>query len=129
MDLPNLTIAPKGLFCRRIRPFPFSYQGVTNSNSGQISAGIALAFTSNNGYVREWLYNPGGDLADGNPGYDTVALPADFNDFFFRRTGCGPHVSAHLLLKGGALIDALIFGTGGAAAVLPAHNRLAPAIC
>lgn len=116
MDLPNMTIAPKGYFVGA-SAIPFSYQGVNNSTAADFSWNSS-AFTSNNGYVREWLFNPGGNLADGNPSYDTVALPADFNDFFFRRTGAGPTYSI-FLFKNGALIDALIFGTGGAAAVLP----------
>ncbi|HET9824346.1 MAG TPA: lamin tail domain-containing protein, partial [Chitinophagaceae bacterium] len=117
MDLPNLTIAPKGYFVGA-SSIPFSYQGVTNSTAADFSWNSS-AFTSNNGYVREWLYNPGGDLTDGNPNYDTVALPSNFNDFFFRRTGSGPTYSIFLFNKG-VLIDALIFGTGGAASVLPA---------
>jgi hypothetical protein len=123
MDLPNLTIAPKGYFVGA-SAIPFSYQGVTNSTAADFSWNSS-AFTSNNGYVREWLYNPGGNLADGNPNYDTVALPANFNDFFFRRTGSGPTYSI-FLFKGGVLIDALIFGTGGAASVLPAIIALPP---
>jgi type IX secretion system substrate protein len=117
MDLPNLTIAPKGYFVGA-SSIPFSYQGVTNSTAADFSWNSA-AFTSNNGYVREWLYNPGGSTADGNPNYDTVALPADFNDFFFRRTGSGPTYTT-FLFKNGVVVDALVFGTGGAASVLPA---------
>jgi hypothetical protein len=116
MDLPNLTIANKGYFVGA-SAIPFNYQGVTNSTAADFSWNSA-AFTSNGGYVREWLFNPGGNLADGNPAYDTVALPANFNDFFFRRTGSGPTYST-FLFKNGVLIDALVFGTGGAASVLP----------
>jgi hypothetical protein len=116
MDLPNLTIAPKGYFVGA-SAIPYDYQGVTNSTAADFSWNSA-AFTSNNGYVRKWLFNAGGDLGDGNPTYDTVALPADFNDFFFRRTGSGPTYST-FLFKNGVLVDALVFGTGGSASVLP----------
>ena len=115
MDLPNLTIAPKGYFVGA-SAIPFSYQGVTNSTAADFSWNSA-AFTSNGGYVREWLFSPG-NPADGNPAYDTVPLPANFNDFFFRRTGSGPTYST-FLFKNGVLVDALVFGTGGAASVLP----------
>jgi hypothetical protein len=117
MDLPNLTLAPKGYFVGA-SSIPFNYQGVSNSTSADFSWNSA-AFTANNGYVREWLFNPGGSIADGNPAYDTVALPVNFNDFFFRRTGAGPTYTT-FLFKNGVLIDALVFGTGGAASVLPA---------
>ena len=116
MDLPNLTISSKGYFVGA-SAIPFNYQGVTNSTAADFSWNSA-AFTANNGYVREWLFNPGGNLADGNPNYDTVPLPANFNDFFFRRTGSGPTYTT-FLFKNGVIVDALVFGTGGAASVLP----------
>jgi type IX secretion system substrate protein len=116
MDLPNMTIAPKGYFVGA-SAIPFNYQGVTNSTAADFSWNDP-ALWSNGGYVREWLLNPGGNMGDGNPSYDTVALPANFNDFFFRRTGSGPTYST-FLFKNGVLVDALVFGTGGAASVLP----------
>src|SRR5262249_28952014 len=101
MDLPNLTIAPKGYFVGA-SAIPFNYQGNTNSTAADFSWNSA-ALWSNNGYVREWLFNPGGGNADGNPAYDTVPLPPDFNDFFFRRTGSGPTYST-FLFKNGVLV-------------------------
>ena len=115
MDLPNMTISPKGYFVGA-SAIPYSYQGVNNSTAANFNWNDP-ALWSNGGYVREWVLSPG-NPADGNPAYDTVPLPPNFNDFFFRRTGAGPTYTT-FLFKNGVLVDALCFGTGGAASVLP----------
>jgi hypothetical protein len=116
MDLPNLSIAPKGYFVGASN-LPFDYQGVQTSTAADFSWNSS-AFTSNNGYVKEWLLQP-------NNTYAEVTLPADFNDFFFRRLGSGGTYSI-FLYKQGVIIESLIFGTGGATAVLPAIINMPP---
>jgi hypothetical protein len=116
MDLPNLTISPKGYFVGA-SDLPFDYQGVKSSTAADFSWNSA-AFTSNNGYVKEWLLQP-------NNTYAEVALPANFNDFFYRRIGSGATYSIFLYSKG-VLINSLIFGTGGATEVLPVIVAMPP---
>lgn len=116
MDLPNLTIAPKGYFVGASN-LPFDYQGTKTSTAADFSWNSS-AFTSNNGYVKEWLLQ-----ADNT--YAEVALPANFNDFFYRRVGTGATYSI-FLYKQGTLINSLIFGTGGATSVLPAIISMPP---
>jgi len=122
MDLPNLTVNPKGFFVGA-SALPFSYQGVVNSTAADFNWNSA-AFTSNNGYVKEWLYQSN-NLLDGNLFYDEVNLPANFNDFFFRRTANGASYTI-FLYKNGLLINALIFGTGGLNSVIPAIITMPP---
>jgi hypothetical protein len=116
MDLPNLTISPKGYFVGA-SDLPFSYQKVTNSTAADFSWNSA-AFTSNNGYVKGWEKQANGTYAQ-------VSLPADFNDFFYRRTGVGSTYTIFLYNKG-VLINSLIFGTGGLASVIPAIVSMPP---
>jgi hypothetical protein len=116
MDLPNLSIAPKGYFVGA-SDLPFSYQGVKNSTAADFSWN-STAFTSNNGYVKEWLLQPDNTYAE-------VAIPANFNDFFYRRLGTGATYSIFLYNKG-VLINSLIFGTGGATEVLPVIVAMPP---
>src|SRR5258705_8676515 len=116
MDLPNLTIPPKGYFVGA-SDLPFDYQGVKTSTAADFSWNSS-AFTSNNGYVKEWLLQPDGTYAE-------VSLPSNFNDFFFRRVGTGATYSIFLYNQG-ALIESLIFGTGGATEVLPAILAMPP---
>ncbi len=116
MDLPNLSISPKGYFAGA-SDLPFDYQGVKTSAAADFSWNSA-AFTSNNGYVKEWLLQPDNTYAE-------VALPANFNDFFYRRVGTGATYSIFLYDKG-ALINSLIFGTGGATEVLPVIVAMPP---
>jgi len=116
MDLPNLSIAPKGFFVGASN-LPFDYQGVKTSTAADFSWNSS-AFTSNNGYVKEWLLQP-------NNTYAQVPLPSDFNDFFFRRLGSGGTYSIFLYNKG-VVVESLIFGTGGATAVLPAIISMPP---
>ena len=116
MDLPNLSIPPKGYFAGA-SDLPFDYQGVKSSTAADFSWNSA-AFTSNNGYVKEWLLQP-------NNTYAEVPLPANFNDFFYRRVGSGATYSIFLYNKG-VLINSLIFGTGGATEVLPVIIAMPP---
>ena len=115
MDLPNLSVSPKGYFVGS-STIPFNYQGVINSTASDFSWN-SLAFTANNGYLKKWV-KATANLADGNPNYDEAVLPANFNDFFYRRTGMGASYTL-FLYKNGILINAVIFGTGGYASVIP----------
>jgi hypothetical protein len=116
MDLPNLSIAPKGYFVGA-SDLPFNYQGVTNSTAADFSWNSS-AFTSNNGSLKEMVLQP-------NNTYAESALPANFNDFFSPRTGTGATYSI-FLYRDGTLINALIFGTGGFDEVIPAIINMPP---
>jgi len=109
MDLPNLSVNPKGYFVGS-SALPFNYQGISNATTTDFSWNSA-AFTTSNGFVKKWLLQTN-NLADGNPDYDEIALPADFNDFFERRTGTGASFTI-FLYKDGMLVNALSLGTGG----------------
>jgi hypothetical protein len=116
MDLPNLTIPPKGYFVGA-SDLPFDYQGTKTSTDADFSWNSA-AFTSNNGYVKDWRLQPDNTYAE-------VSLPANFNDFFYRRLGTGATYSIFLYNQG-VLINTLIFGTGGATEVLPVIVAMPP---
>jgi hypothetical protein len=109
MDLPNLFVNPKGYFVGA-SSVPFNYQGVNNTMAVDFSWNSS-AFTSANGYIKKWLKQTN-DLTDGNPDYDEIPLPVDFNDFFQRRTGNGASFSV-FLYRNGTLINALSLGSGG----------------
>src|SRR4030095_15584773 len=79
MDLPNLTIDPKGYFVGA-SGVPFSYQNVTNTTATNFSWNDP-ALASDNGYVKMWLQQSG-SAADGNLYYNEGTIPPDFNDFF-----------------------------------------------
>ena len=115
MDLPNLSVTPKGFFVGS-SAFPFNYQGVNNSTASDFDWN-SEAFVTNGGYVKKWVKRTL-NLLDGNLFYDEEILPANFNDFFFRRTGSGASYTV-FLYKNGVLINGVIFGTGGSSAVLP----------
>jgi len=115
MDLPNLSVSPKGFFVGAAS-LPFSYQGVTNSTAADFSWNSS-SLTSNNGYIKKWKYQ-NNNLSDGNPNYDEVTLPPNFNDFFQKRTGTGSTYTV-FLFKNGVLVNAVCLGTGGATDVLP----------
>ena len=116
LDLPNLNLASKGYFVGS-SAIPFNYQGYTNSTASDFNWNSPLLVT-NNGYLKKWVKQTI-NLSDGNPNYDEAALPANFNDFFYRRTGTGASYTL-FLYKNGVLINAVIFGTGGYASVIPA---------
>jgi hypothetical protein len=122
MDLPNLSIAPKGYFVGA-SAIPYSYQNVSNSTAADFSWNDP-ALASNNGYVKMWIQQ-NGNPADGNLYYDQGVIPANFNDFFAPRNGSGATYTI-FLYKDGVLINALIFGTGGYSTVIPEIVAMPP---
>jgi len=122
MDLPNLTIPPKGYFVGA-SDLPFSYQNVTNSTAADFSWNDP-ALTSNNGSVKMWLQQSGSS-ADGNPDYNAGTIPSNFNDFFVPHNGSGATYTI-FLYQNGVLINALIFGTGGFNTVIPEIVAMPP---
>jgi hypothetical protein len=115
MDLPNLTVAPKGYFVGA-SSIPYNYQNVTNSTAADFSWNDPT-LASNNGYVKMWLQQSGSS-ADGNPDYNEGTIPSNFNDFFVPHNGSGATYTI-FLYRNGVLINALIFGTGGYNTVIP----------
>jgi len=114
MDLPNLTVAPKGYFVGS-SALPFNYQGITNSTNSDFSWNSATLSTIE-GSVKKWV--PGtANLADGNPYYDQQTLPANFNDFLFRRSAQGASYSV-FLYENGLLVNSFIGGVGGTSTII-----------
>jgi hypothetical protein len=122
MDLPNLTVGPKGYFVGSA-DLPYDYQGVLGSTASDFSWNSAW-FTANHGYIKKWV-KKAVNLLDGNPFYDEEVLPVDFDDFFYRLTGTGASFSI-FLYQGGVLKNALNLGCGGASGVLPAIINMPP---
>ena len=122
MDLPNLTIAPKGYFVGA-SAIPYDYQNITNSTAADFSWNDP-ALASKNGYVKMWLQQSGSS-ADGNPDYDEGVVPSSFNDFFVPHNGSGATYTI-FLYRNGVLINALIFGTGGYDTVIPEIIAMPP---
>jgi len=122
MDLPNLSVGPKGYFVGSA-DLPFDYQGVSGSTASDFSWNSPF-FTANNGYIKKWVKRAN-NLADGNPFYDEEILPVDFDDFFFRLSGTGASFSI-FLYQGGVLKNALNLGCGGAGGVLPSIINMPP---
>ncbi|HEY0679839.1 MAG TPA: T9SS type A sorting domain-containing protein [Chitinophagaceae bacterium] len=117
MDLPDLMVQPKGYFVGSAA-IPFNYQGITGSTQSHFSWNDLTFMALNNGYLKKWVVgnNVPVDI-DGNSFYDEQVLPADFNDFFYRRTGGGAGYSV-FVYKHGVLVNAF-FG-GASANVVPA---------
>jgi len=109
MDLPNMTVAARSFFVGSSAN-PFNYQGVVNSTATDFNWNSA-AFTGNQGSIKKWSQGVA-NLVDGNLFYDQQAIPANFNDFFFRRTGSGASYTV-FLYNNGQLINAFAGGTGG----------------
>lgn len=109
LDLPNLTIAPKGYFVGSAA-VPFNYQGVTGTLASDFSWNSPL-LEANYGYLRKWVAT-GNTAADGNRNYDLAPLPPDFNDFFARKVGNTASYNA-FVYKNGVLVNSFIGGTGG----------------
>jgi len=109
MDLPNMSVAARSFFVGS-SAIPFNYQGVTNSTASDFSWNSA-AFTANQGSIKKWVQGVANAL-DGNLFYDQVAIPANFNDFLFRRTGTGASYTM-FLYKDGQLVNGFAGGTGG----------------
>ena len=117
MDLPNLSVAPRGFFVGSAA-IPFSCQGITNSTASDFNWNSAsFRSGSTGGYLKKWVYSHN-NLSDGNPDYDEDVLPADFNDFFYRRNGIGASYTM-FLYKNGVMQNGVIFGTGGYTEVIP----------
>src|SRR5215471_803643 len=122
MDLPNQTIAPHGYFVGA-SGIPFSYQNVTNSTAANFSWNDPT-LAAQNGYVKNWQLGST-NAGDGNPNYDQVPIPANFNDFFVPHNGSGA-THTIFLYRNGVLINALIFGTGGFSTVIPEIIAMPP---
>jgi len=122
MDLPNLTIAPKGYFVGA-SAIPYDYQNVTNSTAADFSWNDST-LASNNGYVKMWLQQSGSST-DGNPDYNEGTIPSNFNDFFVPHNGSGATYTI-FLYRNGVLINSLIFGTGGYDSVIPEIVAMPP---
>src|SRR5215210_7057670 len=109
MDLPNVTIGAKGYFVGASAK-PFSYQSVTNSNAANISWNDP-GFIANAGYLKRWVLSTA-NQNDGNKDYDEEPIPANFNDFFNKRSGGGATYSV-FLYQNGSLVNAVLAGVGG----------------
>ena len=118
MDLPNLTVTAKGYFVGSAA-LPFNYQGVNNSAASDFNWNSAV-FLASNGYIRKWVQGTA-NLSDGNLYYDQASLPANFNDFLFRRTASGASYSV-FLYKNGVLVNTFLGGTGAAAVITDIIN-------
>jgi hypothetical protein len=109
LDLPNLTIAPKGYFVGSAT-IPFNFQGNLGSTQSDFSWNDA-ALKANHGYLRKWVAT-GNTAADGNRNYDEAPIPAGFNDFFSRIVGNTASYNA-FVYKNGVLVNSFLGGTGG----------------
>lgn len=121
LDLPNLSIAPKGYFVGSAA-IPFNYQGNTASTQSDFSWNDPL-LSANYGYLRKWVAT-GNTASDGNRNYDEAPLPADFNDFFSRIVGNSASYNA-FVYKNGVLVNSFLGGTGGSSS-LPASIASMP---
>ena len=111
LDLPNLSLAPKGYFVGSAA-IPFNYQGNIGSTESDFSWNDPT-FRSGltGGYLKKWVAT-GNTAADGNRNYDEAPLPANFNDLFSRITGNSASYNA-FIYKNGKLVNSFIGGTGG----------------
>lgn len=116
VDLPALYVPPRGWFVGSAA-VPFNYQGITGSTASQYSWNDHPFMDTMNAYVKRWVVGTG-NLADGNPAYDEIAVPADFNDVFARVGGNGASYVV-LIFRDGKLFEVFLGGTGGNTA-LPA---------
>jgi hypothetical protein len=116
MDLPNHSISSRGYYVGS-SALPFNYQGIIGSTQSDFNWNSA-AFTSNEGSLKKWV--PGvANLFDGNLFYDQQPIPANFNDFFYRRTASGASYTV-FLYQNGILINSFCGGTGGNTTILTA---------
>lgn len=112
MDLPNLSVAPRGYFVGS-SAIPFSYQGVNNSNASQFSWNNLVFMAANNGYLRQWQMGTNVSATiDGNANYDMVPVPANYNDIF-QKIGGGSATYDVFVYNNGVLADIFLGGTGG----------------
>lgn len=116
MDLPNLSVAPRGYFVGS-SAIPFNYQGVTNSTMSDFSWNDLAFMAANNGYLKQWqLSNTVPVGVDGNANYDMVPVPPNFNDIFQKVGGTGATYNV-FVYNNGILKDVFLGGTGGASFV------------
>ena len=109
-----MSVASRGFFVGAAA-LPFNFQGMSGSIAADFNWNSA-AFTANNGYLKKWVQGTT-NLIDGNLFYDQATLPANFNDFFYRRTSNGASYSV-FLYNNGQLINTFIGGAGGSSTVL-----------
>ena len=125
MDMPNLMVQPKGYFVGS-SALPFNYQGVTGSTKSNFNWNDLAFMIANNGYVKNWKLGTTVPAAvDGNANYDEQPVPANFNDFFARRTGTDAAYTI-LLYKNGELVNAFL--GGGDTPTIPLFVRSMPAL-
>jgi hypothetical protein len=109
LDLPSLFISPRGYFVGS-SSIPFNYQGTTNSPNSNFSWNSASLSTSS-GYMKKWVMT-GTSSADGNVSYDEASVPANFNDFFYDKSGGGANY-AIFVFKNGIPINSFYGGASG----------------
>ncbi len=122
LDLPNMSVASRDFFVGSAA-IPFNYQSHTNSTASDFNWNDAALLT-NQGYLKKWVQGVANPF-DGNLFYDQAALPANFNDFFYRRSGSGASYSI-FLYNNGQLINTFIGGTGGSSTVLTVIVNMPP---
>lgn len=109
MDLPNMTIPSRGYFTGASAS-PFNVQGqsglTANFNWNAMPAGGALYKMERSGAT-----------------YNSVAVPANLNDFFYNKGGGGTNYSV-MIYKNGVLLNAF-FG-GSSSNVIPPHILAMP---
>lgn len=100
LDMPNISIAPKGYVVASAAN-PFNYQGVNASTATSFSWNDLAYMAANNGYLKKWVKKslvPA--IIDGNANYDEEPIPADFNDFFYKRGGVGASYTVFVYSNG-----------------------------
>jgi hypothetical protein len=113
IDLPNLTVVPRGYFVGS-SAIPFNYQGVTNSTMSQYSWNDLAFMSANNAYLRKWVMGTSvSAIIDGNEYYDMAPVPAGFNDVFQKIGGTGATYNV-FVYRNGVLMSIFLGGTGGA---------------
>lgn len=110
LDLPSLFINPRGFFVGS-SALPFNYQGTSNSLNSNFSWN-SPTLTATSGYIKKWIVS-GSDASDGNISYNESSVPANFNDFFYEKTG-GTASYSIFVFKNGILINSFYGGAGGA---------------
>ena len=126
MDLPAVTISPRGYFVGS-SSLPFNYQGVNNSTNSVFSWNDLAFLAAHNGYLRKWVLGTTVAAAiDGNAHYDLAPIPAGFNDFFNRIGGSGATYNV-FVYQNGLLKNIFLGGTGGNA-FLPTYITGLPSL-
>lgn len=105
LDLPDLTIAPKGFFVGAAE-IPFGYQSNANSTSADFSWNDP-ALIANYGSITKWVQANDNDASDGNLNYNQASIPANFNDLFVKLVGGGAAYNA-FIFKNGVLVNGFL---------------------